>query len=436
MKYIILFILFFLQIIDLQAQKIIFTSIDSVFAFAKKNAIIFQTSKEQISAAQYQTLMSKINALNPKASVTGSLTDNLQLPVSFIPAEIFGGPVGAFRQAQFGQQFISNLGVNAQIDLVNLQNWDKVKSNQTQESIQKINASINQKTLYESLSATYFNVLSIQKHIEIIDSNLINSKLVLNIVEEKQKQGLVRIQDVNQAQVNVLQLEEKKIQLVKNKLLQINVLKILCDLPFDSEIEISENRNELTLNLMLESKNTLLSQQNKLQIQFAKQELKSFNKSFYPTLSFVANWTYQSNSNEGFFHTKSSSFPVSYLSLRLNYFIPDANKFAQKRSIQSQLYLSQLNSKHIQNQELIQNKQMDIEANKAFESLQINKKITFLKKDTFYKNLNIYEQNLISMDFLILSLNEKINAELNEKVNEINLQYLQNKIVISNSIQQ
>ena len=47
----------------------------------------------------------------------------------------------------------------------------------------------------------------------------------------------------------------------------------------------------------------------------------------------------------------------------------------------------------------------------------------------------IFKQNLVSIDNLLISFNDKLNAELSVVVNEINTNYLKIKININNTIQ-
>ena len=436
MKVSIKIIFFLLLFSNVKAQdSLSLKSIDDVLAYAEKNATVLKVSNEQTALTKYQTLISKINIFNPKGNVTASATDFLELPSNFLPAEIFGGVPGTFKEVKFGQQYISSIGITPQIDLINIQSWQKIKASKINENLSNKTQLLIKKNLFENLAMTYYSIISIQKQIEILNVNYTNNQKIEEVVRNKNKEGLVRSQDVNQAAVNLLQIEDKKMQLETTLLQQINALKVLCDINFDTKLNLSNPEIEINEFQKIEVKSKLISEQSILQKELNKQELKSYNSSFYPTLSAIGNWTYQDNSNIGFFNTNATSFQSSYIGLRLNYILPESSKFQQKRTLKTNLTIASENAKHSELQEKNANEQLKLDFQKSMDSFIISKKIVALKTDTYNKNLEIFKQNLVSIDNLLISFNDKLNAELSVVVNEINTNYLKIKININNTIQ-
>ena len=436
MKVSIKIIFFLLLFSNVKAQdSLSLKSIDDVLAYAEKNATVLKVSNEQTALTKYQTLISKINIFNPKGNVTASATDFLELPSNFLPAEIFGGVPGTFKEVKFGQQYISSIGITPQIDLINIQSWQKIKASKINENLSNKTQLLIKKNLFENLAMTYYSIISIQKQIEILNVNYTNNQKIEEVVRNKNKEGLVRSQDVNQAAVNLLQIEDKKMQLETTLLQQINALKVLCDINFDTKLNLSNPEIEINEFQKIEVKSKLISEQSILQKELNKQELKSYNSSFYPTLSAIGNWTYQDNSNIGFFNTNATSFQSSYIGLRLNYILPESSKFQQKITLKTNLTIASENAKHSELQEKNANEQLKLDFQKSMDSFIISKKIVALKTDTYNKNLEIFKQNLVSIDNLLISFNDKLNAELSVVVNEINTNYLKIKININNTIQ-
>jgi outer membrane protein TolC len=436
MKSSIKIIFFLLLFSNVKAQdSLSLKSIDDVFAYAEKNATVLKVSNEQVALAKYQTLISKINIFNPKGNVTASATDFLEIPSNFLPAEIFGGVPGTFKEVKFGQQYISTIGITPQIDLINIQSWQKIKVSKINENLSNKTQLLIKKNLLENLAMTYYSIISIQKQIDILDVNYTNNIKIEEVVRNKNKEGLLRSQDVNQAAVNLLQIEDKKMQLETTLLQQINALKVLCDINFDIKLNLSNSETEINDFQKIEVNSKLVSEQSILQKELNKQELKSYKSSFYPTLSAIGNWTYQENNTTGFFDTNGSSFQSSYIGLRLNYLLPESSKFQQKRTLKTNLTIASENAKHSELQEKNANEQLKLDFQKAMDSFKISKKIVALKTDTYKKNLEIFQQNLVSIDNLLISFNDKLNAELNDIVNEINTNYLKTKININNTIQ-
>jgi OMF family outer membrane factor len=431
------FKIFFIILFSFQAkaqETIAFKSIDEVLAYAEKNASVFKISNEQVALTKYQTLIAKINVFNPRGNATASAIDNLQLPSNYLPAEIFGGVPGTFKETQFGQQYISAINITPQIDLINIQSWQKIKVSKINENLSETTQLLIKKNLFENIAMTYYTIVSIQNQIKILDTNYANNKKIEDAVTNKNKQGLARQQDVNQATVNLLQIEDKKSQLTIALLQQKNALKVLCDASLETNFEITNSENKMENITTIEVSNKLLSQQSNLQKELSQQELKSYKSSFCPTLTAVGNWTYQDNSNIGFFNKNSNTFQSSYIGLRLNYLLPEASKYLQKRTLKTNLNVAEENAKHNQLLEKNTNDQLKLEYKKTIDSNNISEKILILKTDTYNKNLEIYQQDLVSIDNLLISFNDKLNAELNKIISQVNANYLRTKININNTI--
>lgn len=413
-------------------QNLQFTNPDALLNYAWQNSIALKTGNVQVALAKYQTYYANINRYNPRANVAYAATDNFQLPVNFIPTEIFGGPAGSFKEVKFGQQYIQNISISPQIDLINPAAWAKLKSVKTSEQLSALNVKLTQKTLSESVVAVYFNVVSLQEQVKILTKTLQNADSVLTIVKQKYSQGIIRSQDVNTATVNQLLLQDR-IQQAQNSIEQQYVLlKSLCDIPISSILTIEHQVKNLE-NIAIEN-NTLKVQQADLQVQYAQNELKANQKSYYPTLSLIGNWAIQENSNQHFFDNNARWFPNSYLGLRLNFVIPDANKLAQSSTVKSNVELANLNLKKQQLLQDSEQEQLRLEYQKARESEAINKKIEVLKNDTYLKNLNLFQQDIYPTENLINSFTDALNARLNHQVSSILVAFQQAKININNTI--
>ena len=106
----------------------------------------------------------------------------------------------------------------------------------------------------------------------------------------------------------------------------------------------------------------------------------------------------------------------------------------QKRTLRTNLNVAEENAKHNQLLEKSTNDQLKLEYRKTIDSNNISEKILMLKTDTYNKNLEIYQQDLLSIDNLLISFNDKLNAELNKIISQVNANNLRTKININNTI--
>lgn len=428
-------VLILLSILSANAQETVnFSNTDEVLSYATQHSIALKSGNAQLALAKFQTYYAKINRFNPRANLGYAITDNFQLPVNFLPAEVFGGVAGTFKEAKLGQQYIQNLSVTPQIDLINHAAWAKLQSFQANEKLTEINYVFIRKTLSESVVGVYFSIVSNQRQLELLEKTGQNADSVLTIIENKFSQGIIRSQDVNNAQVNKLMIQDK-IQQVQNTIeQQVNLLKSLCETPTETNFVITHKTDLTPQENGLVSLNTLKTQQADFQIKYAQNELKVSQLSYYPTLSLTGGLAFQENSNNHFFDGNARWIPISYVGLRLNYAIPDANKNAQNKVVKTNLEIAQLNSQKQQIQQQFEQKQLTLEYSKAVDNEQFTQKILNLKRDTYQKNLNLFNQNIYPAENLLSSFTDELNATLSHAVAKINIEFQQAKININNTL--
>jgi OMF family outer membrane factor len=143
----------------------------------------------------------------------------------------------------------------------------------------------------------------------------------------------------------------------------------------------------------------------------------------------------QENSNNHFFDAKARWISQTYLGLRLNFGIPDANKYAQTKLAKTNLQIAELTAQKQEIQQSFEQKQLQLEWEKALESEQMSAKILELKNDTYQKNFNLFKQDIYPTENLLLSFNDVLNATLSQQVAKVQTAFQKEKININNSIQ-
>jgi OMF family outer membrane factor len=123
------------------------------------------------------------------------------------------------------------------------------------------------------------------------------------------------------------------------------------------------------------------------------------------------------------------------LGLRLNFGIPDANKYAQTKLAKTNLQIAELTAQKQEIQQSFEQKQLQLEWEKALESEQMSAKILELKNDTYQKNFNLFKQDIYPTENLLLSFNDVLNATLSQQVAKVQTAFQKEKININNSIQ-
>ena len=147
--------------------KISFRTVDEAFIYADAHSSVFKNATQENILSKYQTLAAKLGTWNLKSDANFSATDNTKLGTTFIPAEIFGGPAGTFQKVTFGQQYVSNLNINPQIDLLNLGAAAKVKTARANEQLIHFSHLISRKSLYENLRRSLSSLGLVPKSVAV-----------------------------------------------------------------------------------------------------------------------------------------------------------------------------------------------------------------------------------------------------------------------------
>ncbi len=420
------------------AQKeLTFSSLDSLFSFAEKSSSVVKTNNQQALLAKYQKIAAIGNVVNFRDPVTLTLTNNTKLPVSFIPADLLGGPPGTFKEITLGQQYVSNFGVNPQIDIINPNTWAQIRSATINVDLTNANNQLNKKSLFESIAACYYNIDTYLDQINLTQQNISSSDTLLLIVSNKYSQGQIRQQDVNDATINKLTLQDKLKQLQVSLEQQYNSLKILCDIPINTSVHLQEQLNygqqfepELKPNSQLLIKSALLQEET------AKADLRLNRLSNLPIVSLLYSNSYYQNSNNQLFDNNPNDkwLNAVYVGAKVTFFLPDVNRIILTQNSKVNYQMALINLEHNKLQNDINNGQLQLDYEKTFSQFSMFKQVFLLKNENYKMALNQYNQSILSFDKLLTAFNDMLNSRINYSSALANLLYTKSKIEINNTI--
>lgn len=421
-----------LCVFSLKAQETVkLSSINEAFALAKNKNYTFVNAELQKNIAELTKKAAVGNVFNPRVPTTIQALDNMNQQVSFLPAEAFGGPAGTFKQVTIGQQYVSTFAIMPQFEIFNFSNLAQVKSSKINEALVDNQNKLNEQQLYNKINSIYSNILSFNGQKEVLHENLVLAENIQTIIKQKFDEGLVRKQDVNEAEVNVISIKDKLEQLEVNLKMQYQLLNLFFE--NQASIEVTESiwnyENSSTISQV---KNNLDVENTHLQSLLAKQEYKSLRYQNLPSLSFVSSFSWQNLSNESFFSSKSNNTNFNYLGLRLILDLPTAQRIANTRNKSIQVKILSNSEEHAAKENEIKNQQLLLDYEKALKQAENYKKILLLKKDTYDKNYNQFKENILSLDKLLISQNDMLISKLNLVVALANISFNKNKIDINN----
>jgi len=417
-------------------NKLEFNSVDSLFKYAETHSSSIKTGEQQVLLAKWQKISAQAGLVNFKMQTSFSLTDNVKLPVTYFPAEAFGGEPGTFKEVTTGQQYMGNINFAPQIDIINPVSWSKLKSAKINTELTDINNLIVKKALFESISASYYNIVSLIEQIEISQKNLFTADTLQTIMQNKYTEGIVRQQDLNDAIINKLSLADKLTQLEISLNQQYFALKVLCDIPQNEELVIAENANyNQPFNIGLQTNNQLEHKSSLLKADLAKEDFRANRLAQYPTVSIVAYDGWQQNSKNEFFDSNCNWVNSQYVGLRLSMPFPDVNRFTLSKSAKISKTISELEAEHTKHENDIANIQLVLDYEKAYSQFKTANQIFLLKEENYQMAANQFNAAILSSDKLLIAFDDMLVSQLNYSAALANLLYTKSKIEINNSIQ-
>ena len=431
-KHKLLIVILFLPVMVWSQEKKEFHTLDEVLAFAKEKKVSFRNDIIQQNLAELTRKTAVGNAFNPRIPVSAQVIDNMNLQTNYIPAEVFGGLPGSFREITMGLQYVSTFSIQPQFDIINLGNISRIKLAKTNQELVANQQKINEWTIYDQLNGIYFNILSFQGQQQMVEQNIVIAKQILTIVNNRFEEGIVRKQDVNEAEVNLIRLQDQLSQLQFNIQIQQQNLALF----FENEVNPILNQNIRDFDhkqILTEANNNLWVNHYQLREKVAEQEWKAAQKQQLPVLGFVSSFNWQNLSNESFFHPNSNWIRYNYVGLRLSWDLPTTvSKYSAVKEKKMQWQMAENDRTHFLRENETRNSNLLVEYEKASSQLENFKKIQTLKEDTYQKYFDQYQENILPLDKLLTAQTDMLLSQLNVITALAGIGFSENKIIINN----
>lgn len=433
-KILIIIISLFLSITG-QSQKV-FTSVDSFLNYSASKSISVQSGYIRLTQAKKAKLAAILSIPDPTGNTSFSYTHNTKLPVNLFPGEAFGGQAGTFKEVQTGVPYVTNFSQDINIKLLNLKGWENLKMSKLNIKSNVLENQITLKELWENIAATYYNIVTLQEELASTNENVTASNSLLEITQNKFNAGLIKQQDVNDANINYLTTKANKDQIEHSIKQQYLALKVLCDIPEQEEIMIEHKLSlaALDINPAVES-NNLAFNSTLIKEKIALSTWRQQKYSQLPSLSFFqSNTNQQNNTRSKFLDNSVKWIPSSYLGLKLSIPFPSSSTISEISKAKYDYLLAKKNTEQQKIQAELTAKQLYTDYNKAVSQAAANKEIFLLRKENYEKYLNLYKEGMTSLEQTLDSFNAMVNSHYNLVSSQVSLLTAKTKIDINNRI--
>ncbi|XHR94958.1 TolC family protein [Mucilaginibacter sp. UC70_90] len=301
---------------------------------ALKNNLNIQSAGFDLKKAEEQKKEAVASFL-PQVSATGQYQYYTKVPSQLIPSSLFGGGNNAPKYVTGSFNLAQSTQANAKLDqtLYNGQFLIALKAAKANTNIYTVQLKSSKEDVAYNVGATYYNIQSLTKKVDLFTDNLANSDKLINAMKLKLDNGIATKTDYNRLLVSRESINASLISTrgqLQQQLVQLKFLmgKSLSD---SLAVEVDAGQNSLPALLANESGNS--SKRTDIQLLQAQKvvgELEKLNikAGYQPTLSFTTSYgtTGYNDKFQPFSNINGKWFNSSSIGLNLSIPIYDGGK--------------------------------------------------------------------------------------------------------------
>ena len=290
---------------------------------AVEKNINVQTARIDFQKNEYKEGENR-SALLPKITVSGNFQDNLKLPVTVLPGEIFGMP-GTSIAAKMGSNYSTSAALNFNQVLFNQTALLALKLTKKSTAISILSIEKAREEQAFEVSKLYFLSLATAKQKKLIEENIARTQRMGEIVKLRVENGMSKQVDYERNSVNLENLLTQLNNTEATQAQQMNMIKYTLDLPMEETIVLTDTAEmplmpvpELTADFTNHVDIQLLESQKEIHLL----NQKMVNSGYLPTLSFTGQYSYQGLRQEfkNYFQSNPENqwYASSYIGLSLS----------------------------------------------------------------------------------------------------------------------
>ncbi len=374
----------------------------------------------------------------PQVNVTGEYDYNMKLPTTIIPAGVFGTEptkmsmgsrysstlVGQLDQPVYNQSLL--LGIRANEPNMQLAQLGKVQTNEQ---------------LIYNIASSYYQVLVIQKHLQLLQSNKSRTEKLLEVMKLQAQQGVAKKINAKQVEVNLNNINSQISNAENNYTLALNSLKGATGMDLNSMVALSDTARWLQTEQLLPISsdfnyaNTTSYKIQEKQLELYDINAQSIKAGYLPTVSLFGRYGFNGFGQKGG-EVFSNQFDYSVVGVKLSIPIFDGfRKNAQYKQAKISISNAQENLKLNEISQNLAFINADSRREQARVTLSSDKKNMSMAQE-LYENVSLqYKQGTSSLSDLLnaetswsSAQNNYIQSLINYYIANLNVANAQGKL--------
>jgi outer membrane protein TolC len=297
--------------------------LDDCVVYAQKNNVQVKNALLAIDA-QVQTNREIGAAAYPTVMTSTSVMDYTKIPVSLLPAQIFGGAAGTFIPVQFGTKFNANYGANFSQLLFDGQVFIALQARSTSLEMQRKNAALTEENIKANIYKIYYQLSASKTQLNILDVNIERLSKLAHDAEIMYKNGFAEKLDVDKVNVQLNNLQTEKLKANNAVAIGYMGLKMLMGMPVKDSLVLTETINEkdLTGDVLVENEFQYALRKDFQYLTTLKKlseyNVKRYQLSNLPTVSLSGAYTKNAQRQKFDFFEGGNWFTTSFFNLNVS----------------------------------------------------------------------------------------------------------------------
>lgn len=348
------------------------------------------------------------SGLYPQIEATGSYRYHLKMPTQLVPAEIFGGEPGTYREVSLSSPQTVTGTIELNQVLFDAQLFMELKAAQVSTDISRLQILQTKEEVIYNISATYYNIQTLTEQIVVLKDNIESNEKLIAASKKMLENELISEIDYNRLLVNRENIRAQLETVQNNREKLLTLLKYIAGMDLEKELHLAPLPKTVP-SITMEIAPIRLGNHTKLELLQQKQhmaelEKKSLKAGYLPTLSAGISYGYQGN--YGSFDPFATELnPTSMFSVSLS--IPIFDGFNRS----SKISRKKIEIKQYQNRIRKQRRTIRKEVSDALVDYKSNLSILRSQKANRELAKNIYDDTRLQYKNGLASLTEVLNAE-------------------------
>jgi len=295
-----------------------------------KNALLNIKSQEAINKEVTASAL-------PTVTATVGGVNYLELPVSLLPGEIFGGTAGTFIPVRFGTKFNANASLQLQQLLFDGQVFVALQARRATIALQQKSAEVTEEMIKTNIHKIYYQLVVSKTQITLLDANIERLQKLEHDTRELYKNGFVEKLDLDKIAVQIANLQTEKLKATNAIEIGYIGLKTLLGMPVKDILILTDKISEEQIITDVASNQDYAYTDRKefqavsLGKKLNEYNIKRYQLSYLPTIAMSGAFTKNAQRNQFNFFKGGDWFTTSFVGLNIS--TPIFDGFARKARI-------------------------------------------------------------------------------------------------------